>query len=360
MALLADYLEKMERELKRAMEFWLSHSHDEKHGGFFVCLTRDGQMYDTLKYGWLEARQVWMYCKLYNETEEFHTPRVLEAAEKGAKFLRDHIYQAKDSRCFFSVTQDGLPVYMQRKMATESFYAIAMAELSRATKQQHYMDDAEKVLSRMLYWARVDDSEIGRPPLPGNQPINSLVTPMIILNVIHEICGNDKTMAAKYEEPTQWAVEQTLTHVQRGGTIVLENVATNGSELPGCAGRVMNPGHAIEAGWFLLQHAILTNKKSLKETAMDVFMLKSFESGWDKKEGGLFYFLDADGFSPTALEWDMKLWWPHCEALIAFLMAYEETKEEKYLEKFDQVFKYTFSHVSLYTWLSVCLAQFLY
>jgi N-acylglucosamine 2-epimerase len=59
MALLADYLEKMERELKRAMEFWLSHSHDEKHGGFFVCLTRDGQMYDTLKYGWLEARQAY-------------------------------------------------------------------------------------------------------------------------------------------------------------------------------------------------------------------------------------------------------------------------------------------------------------
>ena len=35
---------------------------------------------------------------------------------------------------------------------------------------------------------------------------------------------------------------------------------------------------------------------------------KSFEIGWDKQFGGLFYFLDANGFSPTQLEWDMKLW----------------------------------------------------
>lgn len=73
----------------------------------------------------------------------------------------------------------------------------------------------------------------------------------------------------------------------------------------------------------------------------------SFEAGWDKEHGGLYYFLDAEGFSPTQLEarpalvgwpaaaavcvahspcrvrqWNMKLWWPHSEAMIAFAMAY--------------------------------------
>lgn len=27
------------------------------------------------------------------------------------------------------------------------------------------------------------------------------------------------------------------------------------------------------------------------------------------------------------LEWNMKLWWPHCEALIAFAYAYKVTKK---------------------------------
>lgn len=43
----------------------------------------------------------------------------------------------------------------------------------------------------------------------------------------------------------------------------------------------------------------------------------------------------------------MKLWWPHCEALIAFLMAYSQTKRPELLDRFSQVFQYTFSHVSL-------------
>jgi len=51
----------------------------------------------------------------------------------------------------------------------------------------------------------------------------------------------------------------------------------------------------------------------------------SFKSGWDQSHGGLFYMLDAAGYSPIPLEWDMKLWWPHTEAMIAFLWAYLST-----------------------------------
>ncbi|XP_010768179.1 N-acylglucosamine 2-epimerase-like [Notothenia coriiceps] len=40
----------------------------------------------------------------------------------------------------------------------------------------------------------------------------------------------------------------------------------------------------------------------------------------------------------------MKLWWPHCEALIAFLMAYSHTREPALLHRFSEVFEYTFKH----------------
>ena len=54
-------------------------------------------------------------------------------------------------------------------------------------------------------------------------------------------------------------------------------------------------GHAIEAGWFLLKTAQRVGDEQLKKTAIDTFMVKVFEYGWDTKYGGLFYFLDADG-----------------------------------------------------------------
>lgn len=60
----------------------------------------------------------------------------------------------------------------------------------------------------------------------------------------------------------------------------------------------------------------------------------------------------------SQLEWSMKLWWPHCEALIAYLMAYSHTKEPALLERFSQVYDYTFSHVSELQ--SYCVLFFLF
>ena len=42
----------------------------------------------------------------------------------------------------------------------------------------------------------------------------------------------------------------------------------------------------------------------------------------------------------------MKLWWVHNEAMIAFLMAYGETAQQEHLERFAQVFDYSYAHVS--------------
>ena len=70
----------------------------------------------------------------------------------------------------------------------------------------------------------------------------------------------------------------------------------------------------------------------------------SFDLGWDTKYGGFLYFVDVEGKPVQALEWDMKLWWPHSEMLIAFLMAYRYTNDEKYLEKYKLVHEFTFKH----------------
>ena len=51
------------------------------------------------------------------------------------------------------------------------------------------------------------------------------------------------------------------------------------------------------------------------------------------------------GLTPTALEWDMKLWWVHLEALVATLMAYQHTNSEEHLNNFIKIFNYTFDKV---------------
>lgn len=104
-------------------------------------------------------------------------------------------------------------------------------------------------------------------------------------------------------------------------------------------------GHVIEAGWFLLKLGENTKNETLRKIAIETFIVKAFENGWDKEHGGLFYFLDVDGWCPTQLEWSQKLWWPHNEAMIAFLMAYKHTRDLSHLQSFQQVFDYSYSKV---------------
>ena len=104
-------------------------------------------------------------------------------------------------------------------------------------------------------------------------------------------------------------------------------------------GRIVNPGHDIECSWFLMDYANETGDAELHKKAINVFDM-AFNMGWDKEYGGILYFMDCLGNPPEAYEHDMKLWWPHNEALIASMMIYRDTRDEKYLDIFYQVLDY--------------------
>jgi len=59
--------------------------------------------------------------------------------------------------------------------------------------------------------------------------------------------------------------------------------------------------------------------------------------------------MDCLGNPPKAYAHDMKLWWPHNEALIASMMIYRDTKDEKYLDTFCQILAYCKQNILLIT-----------
>ena len=57
----------------------------------------------------------------------------------GADFIMRHMKKPNGSRkCYFSLTQDGRPIKVQRTIFSECFYTMAMSELARATKEEKY------------------------------------------------------------------------------------------------------------------------------------------------------------------------------------------------------------------------------
>jgi N-acylglucosamine 2-epimerase len=69
-----------------------------------------------------------------------------------------------------------------------------------------------------------------------------------------------------------------------------------------------------------------------------------WERGWDPEFGGLFYFRDVH-HRPVQEYWQtMKFWWPHDEALIATLYAYQLTGNARYLQMHEQCRDWAFRH----------------
>ena len=56
--------------LENVLPFWLDHSQDHESGGYFSCLDREGKVFDTDKFIWLQGREVWMFSMLYNKVEK--------------------------------------------------------------------------------------------------------------------------------------------------------------------------------------------------------------------------------------------------------------------------------------------------
>ena len=125
--------------------------------------------------------------------------------------------------------------------------------------------------------------------------------------------------------------------------VVMETVGPQGEIIDHFDGRTLNPGHAIEAAWFILHEAKLRNNDAgLIEIGTQILDWM-WERGWDKEYGGILYFRDLNNLPVQEYWHDMKFWWPQNETIIATLLAYHLTGRERYLDWFRKIHDWTYS-----------------
>lgn len=137
-----------EKELKEnCMPFWLEKSQDTEYGGYFSCLNREGSVFDTDKFIWLQGREVWMFAMLYNNVEK--NPEWLEAAVQGAEFLKKYGHDGNYD-FYFSLTREGKPIIQPYNIFSNTFACMAFAQLAEASGNAEYADIAKKIFDRIL------------------------------------------------------------------------------------------------------------------------------------------------------------------------------------------------------------------
>ncbi len=319
------------------LPFWFPRAVDEEHGGFLHCFDRDGTLVDTDKSVWAQGRMSWMLLVLHLECER--RPEWLAWAEHGLRFLADKCVDPADGRLFFHVARDGTPIRKRRYAYSESFAAIAWAAHAAATDSDESAATARHWFERFTDW----NFTPGRIPakFTDARPLIGLGPRMITLATAQELqlrLGKDPHITAWIDrclhEIEAWFVKPDLQ-------AVMETVAPDGSVSDHFDGRTLNPGHAIEGSWFVLEEARRRNDARLVRLGCDM-LAWMWHRGWDQEFGGLRYFTDLHR-GPVQEYWhDMKFWWPHDEALIATLLAHRLTGEPHFLGLHDQCRRWAF------------------
>ncbi len=324
--------------LEDVIPFWEKHSIDAECGGYFTCLDRRGEVFDTDKFVWLQARQVWMFSVLYNRVEK--NTRWLEIAKGGADFLAAHGMD-EEGNWYFSLDRKGNPLIAPYNLFSDCFAAMAFSQYALASGDEWAKDLANKTYLNIL---RRKDNPKGTysKAVAGTRPMVSLAIPMILANVSLEM--EWLLNATRLNETLDDCIGQVMGRfLDKERDVLFENAAPDGSKVDCFQGRLINPGHGLEAVWFLMDIARRRGDRQLIEKCVHV-ALSTLDFGWDKEFGGIFYFLDSAGHPPQQLEWDQKLWWVHLEALVALVMGYALTGTDECWRWYEKVHEYTWGH----------------
>ena len=321
------------------LPFWFPRAVDREHGGFLHCFDHDGTLVDSDKSVWAQGRMSWMLLTLYLEMERH--PEWLEWAESGLSFLTGRCIDPADGRMFFHVARDGTPIRKRRYAYSESFAAIAFAAHAAATGRDESASQARHWFDHFTDW----NFTPGRmpPKFTGARPLEAIGPRMITIVSAQELrkhLGDDSV----YNSWIDRCIDDIIRlFLKPEITAVMECVAPDGSISDHFDGRTLNPGHAIEAAWFILDEAAYRRDDGLRDLGC-MILDWMWRIGWDEEFGGLFYFRDVYG-RPVQEYWhEMKFWWPHDEALIATLMAYRMTGNPEYLAKHEIVREWSFRH----------------
>lgn len=323
------------------LPFMDRHVVDHELGGFMCETDRDGRHLSERKRTLYEGRGIWVYSFLHREIRA--DPAYLDVARKSVEFLLAHPAAGADLLPRgFSREGARLDPAPDDSIYGDVFVATGLQEYARASGQACYLD-----LARTLILKCVDvyDHREGYQNLPAEDGAPPVDRPRI-LGHWFVLLDCTTRMLAQRDDPAirtvnERCVEAILEHhLDRDTGLLIEYLHHDFSRILSRSDRVT--GHAIEAGWMLLQEARRRDDQEIFRRAA-LLLRRHLEVTWDDVYGGLFRDLEM-----ATHRFDLrKFLWVQGEALIGTLLVWEETGAKWAAEWFGRIHRYVLARFPL-------------
>lgn len=336
-----EFVKKYKKELvENVLPFWEKYSVDKEYGGYLTCLDRDGSVFDTDKFMWLQGRQIWTMSTMYDRVEPNETWKNI--AEHGARFILNH---GRDTQgdWYFALDRSGKPLVQPYNIFSDCFASMGLAALYKITDKDEYGQVALNSFNRILERQSNPKGKYSKT-YPATRNLKGFSLPMILSNLsleLEHIVGT--STVDKLIDEVIYEVMEVFYQPESG--LIMESVHLDGSFSNTFEGRLVNPGHIIEAMWFMMDLAERREDPALMNKCIEI-ALRALEYGWDEEFGGVLYFKDILDRPLQQLEWDQKLWWVHLEALVCMAKGFAYTGDKRCKAWFEKLDAYAFSRFS--------------
>ena len=243
----------------------MNHSKDTEHGGYYTSLDRYGNVFDTDKMMWLQGRELWMFSMLYNRVDK--KQEWLDMAQHGADFMKAH-GRDEAGNWYFSLNKEGSPLTQPYNIFSDCFAAMGFSAMYKASGKEEYAAIARDTFNNILSRRENPKGKYSKA-FPGTRSLKNFALPMILCNLALEM------EHLLEDEVINKLIAETLHEVMdvfymKDKGVVLENVFLDGSFSDSYEGRLLNPGHSIEAMWFTMDLGIRLNDQALIEKSVKI------------------------------------------------------------------------------------------
>jgi len=352
---------------------------DTAFGGISNCINNYGdEKISDDKFTWSQGRWLWILGKLYSLIEKGVITKIsAEQVKKEMKGTYDFIVKnciGDDFICTYLLDQKGnKQVDAKTKRYDASIFAdcfalIGLAQYHTSLHEEKNIDLVSSLYDSILKRIRQNDFLTEPYPIPQGYRVHSI--PMILVNTIYETIKMKETFAMETTSEIADGLEMVNTilddFVCNG--YVREHISTEKNYTDLLLDRHVNPGHTLEDAWFLSEFLEAYGSLQPRLEKISSLVLNAFDIGWDKEFGGLLRFVDRDGGKPKGESgtsdfellinntWDMKLWWPHSEALYVLLYFYKKTGNDEFLSRYKMIESYvfkTFPNTEIGEWIQI-------
>ncbi|MDR6783814.1 mannobiose 2-epimerase [Pedobacter africanus] len=336
---LATFRAELTTELSGILDWWMTYTVDQEHGGFYGKVDNDNIADTQAEKGLvLNARILYTFSSAYSLNGK---KAYLTIAQRAFDYLITHFLDTEYGGFYWAVDFTGKPSASKKQVYGQAFVIYALAEYIKIAPNEKALDLAKntfelleqysfdpvntgyvEALSRT--WEALEDLRLSDKDRNEKKSMNTHLHVIEAYTNLYTVWPDNKLKQAIKKLLSNFKdhiIDKSSYHLQ---LFFAENWEVRSN--------TFSFGHDIEAAWLLLESAtVLKDEGEIR--AFQKLALQLTEAA-------------AEGLAEDGGLWEEEAhWWPQAEAMVGFLNAWQNSADIRYFQQSVQSWSFIKRHL---------------